>query len=547
MDTGSPPPFTGSYVPFRVAYVLLGWLGLWAIRRRPHPALAAGLVVALNLAAWAAYVAPLKRPYGFGEPSDRSISIGNAATVAAGNSPLEHVQVRFGNLEPLWSVVAAALALFHPGWVYATYGLLSPLSIVLVALSLYRGLRVDDLDSDRWERALVVLAVLGLSSFSLSGDTPVPALWAGNLLLKPNHAIGWGLLGVVVGMRARGSSPWRLGLTLGFLVWAYLLGWLYLSAGLVVGAMLQRREHRAGGGLALALALSGLVAVPYVAHLARDYDPFRKDPSSIQIWRETLGGPLAHPYWVTVDLGPLLLLGTVGAVLLWRRRTRRDRHLLGVLGAAWILWLAYALAAARFGIAPEPDEIHYFVRVNMAVAAGTALAALARHLERTRALADGRGHLIAMAACLPLTFPAYWNPPAMDRYFNWCLAPVRPRVEEYAAWVRDNTPADAVFLAGDEACVWIPARAGRRVLLIDAARPPADYAARKEVERVMLTSRDADLIRAAARRYGIGYVAIDEPMRNEYGAEALAGLGRLPVYEPVYFNSAVRILKLRVE
>jgi len=104
------------------------------------------------------------------------------------------------------------------------------------------------------------------------------------------------------------------------------------------------------------------------------------------------------------------------------------------------------------------------VRVNMAVAAGTALAALARYLERTRALSVGQGYLIALAACLPLTFPAYWDPPRMDRYFNWCLAPMKPKVEEYAAWVRNNTPGDAVFLAGNEACVWIPALAGRRVL-----------------------------------------------------------------------------------
>jgi hypothetical protein len=135
----------------------------------------------------------------------------------------------------------------------------------------------------------------------------------------------------------------------------------------------------------------------------------------------------------------------------------------------------------------------------------------------------------------------------MDRYFNWCLAPVRPKVQEYGAWVRRNTPGDAVFLAGNEASVWIPALAGRRVLLIGAARPPADYAERKQVERVMLTSRDPALILAAARRYGIGYVAIDAPLQKEYGEEALAGLGRLPVYEPVYASSAVRILKLRAD
>src|SRR6185436_16646937 len=98
MDTASPPAFTGSYAVFRLAYVAVGLLGCGALWRRPRPALAAALVVALNVAAWAAYVTPLKRPYAFGEPSDRSILIGNAASVAAGNSPFEHVQVRFGNL-----------------------------------------------------------------------------------------------------------------------------------------------------------------------------------------------------------------------------------------------------------------------------------------------------------------------------------------------------------------------------------------------------------------------------------------------------------------
>ena len=545
MEAGSPS-FAGAYMAFRFAYVGLGLLGAWALWRRPRPGAAVALVVLLNLAAWAAYVAPLGRPYAFGEPSDRSISMGNAATVATGNSPFEHVQVRFGNLEPFWSVAAAAIALFRPRWVYATYGLLSPLAIILVSVSLYRGLRVDDSEADRWERALVVLAVLGLSSFSMSQDTPVPALWAGNLLLKPNHAMGWGLLGVVVGMRTRGSPPWRLGLVLGVLAWAYLLGWVYLIAGLAVGALLLRQD-RAVKGLALAVALSVLIAAPYLAHLARDYNPLRSEPASTQLWREQLGRELALPHWVTLDLGPLLLLGAAGAVVLWRRRSRRDVHLLGILAAAWTLWTVWAIVAVVMGGAPEPDEIYYFLRVCMAVAAGSALAALARYLERTRGLGAGRGHLVALAAALPLTFPAYWNPPTMDRYFNWCLAPVRPKVEAYGAWVRDNTPCDAVFLAGGEASTWIPALAGRRVLLLGAARPPADYAERKEVERVMLASRDPALILAAARRYGIGFVAIDDPMTKEYGAETLAGLGRLPVYEPVYASSAVRILRVRAD
>ena len=86
MEAGSPS-FAGAYMAFRFAYVGLGLLGAWALWRRPRPGAAVVLVVLLNLAAWAAYVAPLGRPYAFGEPSDRSISMGNAATVATGNSP----------------------------------------------------------------------------------------------------------------------------------------------------------------------------------------------------------------------------------------------------------------------------------------------------------------------------------------------------------------------------------------------------------------------------------------------------------------------------
>src|SRR5262245_60759622 len=103
----TPPPHVGLYVAFRLGYVLIGLLGAWALWRRPRPGAAVALLVALNIGAWAAYVAPLDLPYGFVEHSDRSISIGNAATVAAGNPAYDHTQVRFSNLEPFWSVVAA--------------------------------------------------------------------------------------------------------------------------------------------------------------------------------------------------------------------------------------------------------------------------------------------------------------------------------------------------------------------------------------------------------------------------------------------------------
>jgi hypothetical protein len=345
-------------------------------------------------------------------------------------------------------------------------------------------------------------------------------------------------------MRARRARPLALGLLLGVLAWVFFLHWAYVAAGLLAAWLLAPRPERSARPLLVALSVSLLCAAPYVRHLLRDHSPFGAGMTPTQIWRDGLGPQLALPHWATLDLGPLFLLGAFGALALWRRRGRRDRELLGLLAASWALWAAYE-AAAPFGISPEPDELHYFLRFTMALAAGAALFAASRALGPMLGLRAGQAPLLAMAVLLPLTFPASWDPPTMDRYFRWCLPPLRPKVVAYGEWVRERTPRDAVFVAGNEASVWIPALAGRRVLLAGGSRPPRDYDARKQAERILLTSKQPELILAAARRFGVDYLAIDPPLLLEYGEEELDGIGRLPVYEHVFQNSAVRILKIR--
>jgi hypothetical protein len=527
-----------------MAVVGAGLAGAALLWRRPRPFAAVLLVLAMHVAAWAAYTAPLGRLYALEEHLDQAFNVGIAACAAAGNSPFEHTQVRFASLDPIWAGFVAALSLFRPERVLGTYYWMPPLGLILVAVGLYFGLRARDDGDDRWERALMVFAVLGLSSFSMSQRPPTPPVWPGNFLLKPNHAVAWGLIGVVVGMRARGRGAVSLGVALGLLAWVFVLDWAYLLPGLFLGAWLRPRAERDGRRLIAASALSLLLAVPIVLHLARDYSPFGHGDSVGQIWKMSVGLLLAPPHWATLDLGVLLILGLFGAVVWRRRRGPRDAVLLGVLAAAWLEWIAYE-AGVFVGVSPEPDEHHYFLRFAMALAAGAALAAAGRHIERYAGLLPGRGHVVALAACLPLSFPAYWDPPSMDRYYQWSLPPLRVKVVEYGRWVRENTPPDAVFLAGRSASAWIPVLAGRRVLLAADTRPPADYASRKEAERVMLLSRDPALIRAAAQRMGVTHVAIDRLMTDEYGEEALAGLGKLPCYEPLFYNAAVRILRVR--
>ena len=537
------------YLTFRAVNLLVGLLAAAALWWRARAGAAFALVLALNVAAWAAYALPIGRPYSLEELLDVGFAVGIAACIATGNSVWDHTQVGFASLEPLWGWSVAALALFRPERVAGVFRWFPLVAVLGAGLGLYFGLRAADDEEDRWERAFMTLGVLGLASTSLTmlldwGKAPIPPLWTANVLLKPTHGAAWGLVGLAVGLWARGTSGWRVGLVLGALAWVYLLDWAYLLPGLALCVAAFPAERRRWRGLAVAVLVSVVVAAPYLGHLFRDYNPTAPNPSTAQLWFDQLGQRLASPWWVTLDTGPLFPLSVAGAAVLWRRRAPRDRVLLGVVGGAWLAWIAYE-AGAAVGFSPEADEHHYYLRMVMGLAAGAAVAAGARALERRFALTPGRGHVLALAACLPFTFPFYWHPPSMDRYFRVSAPPLRPKVLEYTRWVRENTPPDAIFAAGPSAGIWIPALAGRRVLLVGDARPPKDYEARKEVERTLLLSREPDRVRAAAARYGVGYVAIDHVLEREYGAAALEGIGKVPAYETVYLDASVRILRLR--
>ena len=541
-------PLALGFGMFRLALALLA-LGVGArLWRRPSPAGALGLVLAVNLLGWAATEAPLRRPYALGEGSDRTFNIGMAARVALGGSPFEHTQVRFPSPEPFWNAVAGLLALSRPEWAGAAYGLLSPLSMVAVALGLYFGLRGRPGEADAWERVLLVAAVFGLSSISMNPRPPVPLFWMGNFLLKPDHAAALGLVGVILGARAREPArPLLLGALLGLLAWVFLMHWGYVVAGLLAGTALRPRAERDWKRLLLAVGLSGLLALPYVVHLARGYSPFATHRAAIHMWQDDLGLPLAVPYWLTLDLGLLLVLGLAG-IWVWKRRAEpRDRVFLGVAIATWAMCLV-SMPAAVLNMAPEPDDLHYFLRFAMALAAGTALAAGARQIEAARGLRSGQGHLLVLGACIPFSFPFYWDPLTMDRYYAESLEPVRPKVVAYTEWVRKNTPPHAVFLAGKSSSMWIPALTGRRVLLAErGALLPPDYAARKQAERILLTSVDAEEIRATARAFGVTHLAIDGPLLEEYGVKTYYELAGSPVYRTLFANSAARIVDITPE
>jgi hypothetical protein len=544
-------PLPLGFAAFRLIAIVAALFALAVLWRRPRAGAAFWGVVALNLAAWAAYCWPLQRLYALDEGGDRAFNAGMAAGVAVGRSPFAHTQVGFGSPEPLWNLLTAALAGFAPERVLGALHLLAPLAILGTAAGLYFGMRTPvEADGDRtqddWERVLVVFAAFAFASLSMNPRPPVPALWAANFLLKPHHALAWALLGVMVGQLGRARPRvWVLAGVLGLLSWVFLIHWAYVVAGLLGGLLLFRDDRTSARTRLAAILASALVAAPYVAHLMRDYRPTDESAAAQHMWDDPRGLPLAVPTWTTLDLGVLFVLGLLGAAVLWRRRAPRDRVLLGVLATTWLLFVL-SMPGALFGLAPEPDELHYFLRFVTALSAGTALAAGARHLEAQRGWIPGRGPLAMIALCLPLSFVAYWDPPSMDRYYPVSLEPIRPKILEYGAWVREHTPAEARFVGGRSSATWIPVLAGRQVLRNPAGKlQPRDLTARQEVERVLLTSGDAAQIRQAAARYGITHVAVDESLVQTYGAGSFHELARGEAFQELFANAAVRIVAVR--
>ena len=154
---------------FRLAVAVSALLAFALLARWPRPRLALAVVLAMHVAAWLVYRAPLQRPYGLGEGSDRTFNVGMAASVALGHSPFEHTQVRHGSPEPLWNALVGGMARGHPERVPAAYETLTPVALLAVGLAAYAWIRRrDGSPLDAWDGVVAAFAVLGLSSLGMN-------------------------------------------------------------------------------------------------------------------------------------------------------------------------------------------------------------------------------------------------------------------------------------------------------------------------------------------------------------------------------------------
>jgi hypothetical protein len=520
--------------------LLLGSFALW---RRPRALFACLLLGAVNLLAYAAYMAPLQRPYALDTFSDRTFNAGMAASAAAGNSPLEHTQVGMASLEPFWNVTIAALSGFRPEAVLTTFRFLPAGVLVLLCAALYVGLRAPGVSE--WERLLMAFSVLALASHS-SSLSPSTGFWP-SVLAKPNHATGFVLIAILLGLRARGAAAWKCGLVLGGLAWVFLIHWAYLCAALVAAEILTPPAERRLRQTALTLAIGGALGVPMFLHLFHGYSPWAEGSSAQHMWAGTSGAEaFSAPQWMTLDLGIEFSLGIAGLVVLWRRRGALDRQLLALVAVGAAFW-GYYLFAPLTHFAPESDDLHVYLRFGLALAAGAFLAAAARVLEERQPALAGRGALLVLVACVPFTFWSYWDPPTMDRYWRGGREPIPADVLDYARWIRENTAPSAVFASSGASGGWIPALAGRQVLLASSRRPPHDFDLRRALLKRMSSKPRLEVLQSARERYRVQYLVLDHRRPRKHARPETGGGSRLVAtgfYRLSYSNAAVDILEL---
>lgn len=208
---------------------------------------------------------------------------------------------------------------------------------------------------------------------------------------------------------------------------------------------------------------------------------------------------------LTFDAAPWILLA--GFTL----RRERDLASLALIGGGAAI---VALGAAA-GSGADLVIGHALYRVGLQLSAALALAPLlarigAALIARRPIFFAGRapssvGLAVLIAALAPTSFLAWWDPSRTDPVYRLSLDPVSPALDPVMAFIRNQTPKDAVFVASADYAPMVAVLGGRRVLRAPSLLTSADDARRQRAERAILEGRPVPL---GAEAHGARFVMI---------------------------------------
>jgi hypothetical protein len=407
-----------------------------------------------------------------------------------------------------------------------------------VALDLVRDLNIDAVT--RW----------------WFGAMPVDGLQR-VLFYQPHHAIGYGLgfMGVLaIAARRRRFDP------MVFAVAGVLLGLSTLVssfAGLMLTcvaalwetcSVLRWRDwwravaHAAAASLPLVLAAALVTALHYV-DVGGSIITFGPNPIAFQnVWLAT-----------AMNFGPATVFAMIAAVSSVRLR---NHHAL-VFAALWVTCAVFYF----FVDIRDHQDVYVGWRVgHLWFIATAAIAALALYWLAGLAAAPRRiaatALMLTVGAALPTTLIDIYN--TQDIYnwdyavgFTWTLV-ISPEEEQAIAWIKANTPVDAVFQLdpikrGAQGWAFLPAFAERRMAvgLPLSMVPLQKYREGSRRAAWIFETSSAESAHSMAVHDGIGYLYLGRAEREQHPA-AEARFDAAPQhFEPVFHNTEATIYRVK--
>jgi len=350
------------------------------------------------------------------------------------------------------------------------------------------------------------------------------------LWYQPHHSTGYalGLSALLVLAQTRvGVTPrilafcgCLLGTTLLFSTFAAIM--LTMMVALTAATMLvgERRWVTLATG-----AVAGAIPLAFAVLVARSLKYV--DSSGPSLVRVLVNPMAVRNVWISLLLsfGPMLILGTAGAVLATVRR--RALQFLGIAVIIVVSFVFYFFVDVR-----DHQYVYvgwragHFLFIAFAVLVGYGLQELWRMGGRTRTIAVATTVVLALLSLPTFVIDFYntqdiTNQNPADNY-SWTLVLTHDEVAALA-WIRRSTPADAVVQFephAREGRRWadVPAFAERRMSagLPISMVPLTKYEAASGKVMALYQEHDPDAAFSQAARLGIDYLIVGPPERKMF-------------------------------
>jgi len=270
--------------------------------------------------------------------------------------------------------------------------------------------------------------------------------------------------------------------------------------------------------------------------------------------RGPFSGLSERPVEASLRLGVLFVLSAFGAWRAYRDGGRLGRILSTQWLASHLIWQAYPFLDL-VGLDREQDEVFYWCRFWTALFAGASTFRAVGYglasLKRATASVSPRIGVTAalsLLLLLPSLLPAWWDPAAMDRYYQTARQPIPDWIADPNQFIRMSTPRDAVFVGDRNYARWIAAYGARRVLLSRSLNMPNDSQRRTDLEGAILRGESSPLVTEGIGRYELQYLVVTGTFLEQTPPLTIDDLRRRPdlqvVYDRTFTAERVVIFKL---